>query len=35
MSPREWWWLYDARIGEPKVGPFTESEVDELYQLLQ
>jgi len=34
MHPQEWWYVYDARIGEPKVGPFTESEADELYLTL-
>lgn len=34
MTPQEWWFIYDVRIGEPKYGPFTESEADELYLLL-
>ena len=35
MTLREWWWLYDAKIGEPKVGSLTESEADELYKAAK
>jgi hypothetical protein len=35
MSPQEWWWVYDARVGEPKYGKMTLTEVEELYHMLE
>lgn len=34
MTPDEWWLVYDAKIGEPKYGSMTESEVEELYEIV-
>jgi len=35
MTYHEWWWLYDVKVGEPRYGSLTESEVSELYDILQ
>jgi len=34
MTPVEWWWLYDAKVGEPKAGNMKESEAQRLYEML-
>jgi hypothetical protein len=35
MTPDEWWLVYDAKVGEPKYGSMTESEVEELYEIVE
>jgi hypothetical protein len=35
MTIKEWWWLYDAKVGEPKVGGLKESEAERLYKMLE
>lgn len=35
MTPQEWWWIYDAKIGEPHYGSLRESEIDELYEDMK
>lgn len=34
MTMRQFWCIYDAKIGEPKYGSMRESEVERLYQAL-
>lgn len=34
MTLREWWCVYDARVGEPKYGSMSESEVESCYETL-
>lgn len=34
MTKAEWWWVYDAKVGEPMYGTLRESEVEELYAML-
>lgn len=34
MCLEEWWWMYDARIGEPKIGGIPESQLERLYSKL-
>jgi hypothetical protein len=34
MTPQEWMWIYDAKVGEPMYGSMPESLVEELYDLL-
>lgn len=34
MTMAEWWWVYDSKVGEPKYGSLTQSEVEELYEDL-
>jgi len=35
MTPQEWWWVYDAKVGEPRYGQMPESLVEELYEMLE
>lgn len=35
MTPREWWLVYDMRVGDRQLGNTPESEVESLYQTLQ
>jgi hypothetical protein len=34
MSMREFWCIYDAKVGEPRYGRMTESQVSRLYDAL-
>lgn len=34
MTPQEWWWIYDAKIGERRHAGMTEDEIDELLEML-
>jgi len=34
MTPREWWLVYDAKVGKPKYGGLTEDEAERLYRML-
>lgn len=35
MTIAEWWLVYDAKVGEPKYGSLTETDVEELYGVLK
>jgi len=34
MTPREWWLLYDANVGERRYGSLTESDCESLLHTL-
>lgn len=35
MTMSEWWAVYDAKVGEPKIAGIPESEIDELYEGMK
>lgn len=34
MSPRELWWLLEAKRGPKMVGSLTEDEANQLYEMI-